>query len=299
MSNSPETKNIPGILGGIASIVGLLGISLYFTGWIYRWAYYGFFQLEVTTLDFPFESFLLVPLQVFFGSLQTIIITTIALFILIPALIQVTLWLLDIASNTINNKFQTQPTATQQSRNQKLFRIGEIRRSFAAFGLAKFNSMRFLRSLVDEAVIVFWVLTILFWLAYSQGLNDARRDAINETSTRPVVAFITPEKNLILGRDLNTMLQGNIASDPSVTGYHLLGDLELFKKLREEDTNNLKDERVWRLLIERGGWIYLFSTLPKNAAAEERPPVLAIEKEGEGLIILSANLPERGQKPKP
>ncbi|MGK7872709.1 MAG: hypothetical protein AB4426_05165 [Xenococcaceae cyanobacterium] len=73
MSNSPQAKNVPGILGGIASIVALLGISLYFTDWIYRWAYYGFFHLEVTTLDLPLQSFLLVPLQVFFGSPQIII----------------------------------------------------------------------------------------------------------------------------------------------------------------------------------------------------------------------------------
>jgi hypothetical protein len=213
-------------------------------------------------------------------------------FLFIPFLIEVTLWLLEVIGNAIRSRFQNQQLITPPSKSQKPSKIVQIWRSFTAFSLAKFNSMQFLRSLLDEAVIVFWVLIILFWLAYTQGLNDARRDAINETSTRPVVAFVTPQKKLLLGRDLDVMLQGKIAGDPSVAGYHLLGDLELFKKLREEDTNDLKDERVWRLLIERGGWIYLFSTLPKNAGIGERPPVIAIEKGGESLMILSPNLPE-------
>ena len=291
MSNPPPANNFPGILGGIASIVGLLGICLYFVGWIYRWQYFGFYQLEVTTLDLPLQSFLLVPLQVFFGSPKIIFRTIIAL-LFIPFFIQVSLWLLKVIGNAISNKFQHQQVGTPQSRSQKLSRIVQIWRSFAAFSLSKFNGLGFLRSLLDEAVIVFWVLIILFWLAYTQGFYDARRDAIHETSTRPVVAFITPKKKLILGRNLDVMLQGKIAGDPSVANHHLLGDLGLFKKLRQEDTNNLKEKRVWRLLIERGGWIYLFPTLPKNAGADERPPVLAIEKGGESLIILSPDLPE-------
>ena len=64
MSNSNQNT----ILSQFASVVALLGSALYFTGWIYRWSYFGFFQLEVTTLNFPFESFLFVPLQVFLGS---------------------------------------------------------------------------------------------------------------------------------------------------------------------------------------------------------------------------------------
>jgi hypothetical protein len=283
MSNSPQAKNIPSILGGIASIVGLLGISLYFIGWIYRWAYYGFFQLEVTTLDLPLQSFLLVPLQVFFGS-PTIIIKTIIFLFCTLFLIHVNLWLLEVAENAISDKFQDKPY-----RKQRRSKIVKIWQSFAIFSLSK---LRFIRLLIQEASIILLVLIILFWLAYNQGLNDAKRDAFNETSTRPVVAFVTPQKKLLLGRDLDVMLQGKIAGDPSVTGYHLLGELTLFKKLREEDTNDLKDERVWRLLIERGGWIYLFPTLPKNAEADEHPPVIAIEKGGESLMILSPSLPK-------
>jgi hypothetical protein len=67
----------------------LLGAALYFTGWIYRWRYFGFFQLEVTTLDLPLESFLMVPLQVFFGNnwaiAKTFLAFTIAGFLLLIA----------------------------------------------------------------------------------------------------------------------------------------------------------------------------------------------------------------------
>jgi hypothetical protein len=295
MSNSPQDRNFPPILGGIASIVGLLGIALYFTGWIYRWSYFGYFSLEVTTLDLPLQSFLLVPLQVFFGSFSSpiIIIKSIIAFLFILFLIYVTLLLLEVIGNTISKRFQDQLVEIPQTRGKKSSRIEQIWRSFAAFNLSKFKSMGFLHSLLNEAVIVFWVLVGLFWLACTQGLSDARRDTSHATSTRPVVAFVAPKSLLILGRDLETMLQEDkIAKDPPVADYRLLGDLKLFKKLREEDTNELTDERVWRLLIERGGWIYLFPTLPKNAGADERPPVLAIEKGGKSLIILAPNFPE-------
>ena len=69
MSNAPQPPNEPKILGTFASLVGLLGLFLYFTGWLYRWAYYGFFKLEITRLDLPFKSFFLVPIQVFLGDL--------------------------------------------------------------------------------------------------------------------------------------------------------------------------------------------------------------------------------------
>ncbi|WP_293120164.1 hypothetical protein [Okeania sp. SIO1I7] len=59
------------MFGRIASLLTVLGVGLYFTGWIYRWAYFAYFQLEVTTLDLPFESFLIVPIQVFFGNIYS------------------------------------------------------------------------------------------------------------------------------------------------------------------------------------------------------------------------------------
>ncbi|NEP85938.1 MAG: hypothetical protein F6K18_03395 [Okeania sp. SIO2C2] len=72
-----SNHNLYKMLGRIAGLLSLLGIGLYFTGWIYRWAYLAYFQLEVTTLDLPFESFLIVPIQVFFGHISSGDISTI------------------------------------------------------------------------------------------------------------------------------------------------------------------------------------------------------------------------------
>ncbi|MEG4857246.1 hypothetical protein QUB75_06105 [Microcoleus sp. K1-B6] len=57
MSQNPPSNPEPSILGTFASILGLLSAALFFTGWIYRWAYFGFFQLEVTTLDLGASQF--------------------------------------------------------------------------------------------------------------------------------------------------------------------------------------------------------------------------------------------------
>ena len=46
----------------LASLLTILGVGLYFTGWIYRWAYFAFFKLEVTKLDLPIKSFFIAPI---------------------------------------------------------------------------------------------------------------------------------------------------------------------------------------------------------------------------------------------
>jgi hypothetical protein len=89
--NSPP----PGtqILGTFASLLGLLGIFLYFTGWIYRWAYFGWFSLEINRLDLPLRSFLFVPIQVFCGDFGALLRTFLAL-VAVAFAIQFTLWIL-------------------------------------------------------------------------------------------------------------------------------------------------------------------------------------------------------------
>ncbi len=66
-------------------------------------------------------------------------------------------------------------------------------KSLAEFSSGQLRSVDFLRSLVNEIVIVSWVLIVIFWLARWQGVTDARRDA-GQNSTLPVVALITPQK---------------------------------------------------------------------------------------------------------
>ncbi|MEH2214032.1 hypothetical protein [Nostoc sp.] len=146
------------------------------------------------------------------------------------------------------------------------------------------RSVEFLRSLVNEIVIVSWVLIVIFWLARWQGIADARRDA-GQNSTLPVIALITPEEKFAVGRKLD-----DIFADPSLKGYRIIGDRGLFEDLRRrEDTDiisNPKQPRVWRLLLERGGWIYLFRALPPNAKPDELLSVLAIQESDKGHIII-------------
>jgi hypothetical protein len=283
VTQAPQPNQEPNILGKFASVVGLLGIALFFAGWIYRWSYFYFFQLEVTNLDFPAQSFLFVPLQIFLGDGWAIFRTVFA-FLLAVIAIQLTLWLIWIITeafvNTFNQFLSTRVIpATQRRRSW----IAKQLNSLATFSSAQLRSVEFLRSLVNEIVIVSWVLIFIFWLARWQGIADARRDA-GQNSTLPVVALITPEEKFALGRKLD-----DVFADPSLEKYRIIGDRGLFDDLRgKEDTDisNPKQPRVWRLLLERGGWIYLFQALPPNAKANERPLVLAIQQGEKGHTVI-------------
>ncbi|WP_248277892.1 hypothetical protein [Brasilonema sp. UFV-L1] len=54
----------------------------------------------------------------------------------------------------------------------------------------------------------------------------------------------------------------------------------------DTDISNPNQPRVWRILLERGGWIYLFQALPANAKANEHPLVLAIQQGEKGHILI-------------
>ena len=103
MSATPEPTPVSNILGNFASVVGLLGAALFFTGWIYRWSYYYFFQLQVTTLDLPVQSFFMVPLQVFLADGPTIVRSGLALLLAALA-IYLTLWLFNSINKTVAAK---------------------------------------------------------------------------------------------------------------------------------------------------------------------------------------------------
>ncbi len=74
----PQTTTEYNPLGKLLGVLALLAAGLYFTGWTYRWTYFSFFQLEVTTLNLPGESFYLAAFQTFFGEplafLRTILV---------------------------------------------------------------------------------------------------------------------------------------------------------------------------------------------------------------------------------
>ncbi|MBP5971460.1 hypothetical protein HW132_01595 [Brasilonema sp. CT11] len=283
MTQTPEPSPEFNILGKFASVVSLFGIALFFAGWIYRWSYFSFFQLEITNLDFPAQSFLFVPLQIFLGDGWAIFRTAVA-FILVVFAIQLTLWLIQLITQAFVNTFTKILStriipATQRRRSWTAKPLN----SLAIFSSQQLRSVEFLRSLVNEIVIVSWVLIFIFWLARWQGIADARRDA-SQNSTLPVVALITPEEKFALGRKLD-----DVFADPPLKGYRILGDRGLFDDLRgKEDTDisNSNQPRVWRLLLERGGWIYLFQVLPPNAKANERPLLLAIQQGEKGHVLI-------------
>ncbi len=277
MSNNPQPPNETKILGTFASLVGLLGIFLYFTGWIYRWAYYSFFQLEITKLDLPFKSFFFVPLQVFLGDFWAFGRTALV-FIATIILIKFTLWLLQPLKTLEVNPF---------NKGQLRLRgfMHKLHRSLIARTIRSLAEV-FPQSLRNDTIIVAWLLVALFWLARIQGTIDARRDAINDTSLLPVITFVIPENISVLGRNLD-----NLFLDPSLKGYRIIGDKGLFDYLRGRETNDVAapdNPRVWRLLLENNGWFYLFPALPPKADRDRRPPILAIRANGTGeLMILS------------
>lgn len=282
MTQTPNPNQETNILGKFTNVLGLLGAALFFAGWIYRWSYFYFFQLELNTLDLPTQSFLIVPLQIFFGDGWTICKTASAFFVTAIA-IQITLWLIKIISDTVVSASQLLLNriiwATQHKRSWTAKQL----KSIAEFGFGQIRSVEFLHSLVNEIVIVSWVLIVIFWLARWQGIADARRDA-GQNSSLPAVALITPEEKFAVGRKLD-----DVFADPSLKGYRIIGDRGLFEGLRgteDNDVTNLQQPRVWRLLLERGGWIYLFRALPPNAKPDEVPSVLAIQESDKGHIII-------------
>ncbi|MGB5594088.1 MAG: hypothetical protein WBM62_08690, partial [Crocosphaera sp.] len=215
MSDSQPSQNNTQILGTFASILGLLGIFLYFTAWIYRGAYFGYFQLDLTQLSFPFRSFFFVPLQVFVGNGWAFTKTIIALFLLATA-IKVTLWFIEPL--TVAFILPLSQPLRGSSRRRKWQKVQHILKKFAKH-FHQCPPSKFIRELVTiipvslrkDLIIVIWLLIALFWLARSQGWDDARRDAVNETSTLPVFTYVFPKEELVLGRNLD-----DVFTDPSL-----------------------------------------------------------------------------------
>ncbi|MEG4574927.1 hypothetical protein QUA56_19885 [Microcoleus sp. N3A4] len=254
----------------------MFSIALFFTGGIYRWSYFYCFQLNVITLDLPVESFFIVPLQVFLGDGQTIVKSAIAL-LLTSLAIYLTLWPINSINKTVAAKINSIITGWISYLYGRRFRwLYRILNSWQQFNVNRLNSIRLLRLLVDEIIIVGWVLLVLFWSAYHQGIADARRD-VGENSSLPAVALIAKQDNIALRRKLD---------DPTLRlapkGFKAIGDAGLFADLSKRDytdINNPKEPRVWRLLLERGNWIYLFPALTKEQQTDpqDRPPVMAIQ----------------------
>jgi hypothetical protein len=282
MANEHSSEKQSPFLGGFASILSLLGITLFFSGWIYRWAYFSYFSLDVNVQSYPAQSFLIVPIQIYLGSPGNML-KTILVLLALPLVISLSLRLLNLG---------------QTASKALLLRLPWIRSMQARLALPVWgpeNRRQFVASLVDELVIVAWVLIAIFWLSQHQGLADARRDALDTSSTLPVVSLLLPQNDGVLAQDLRLLEDnGEPIPDPPLRNHALIGDLNLARDLRATRLSESDQQRVWRLLAEEPtGWLYLIRTLPSTAAANERPMVLAIPNAKRGqALILSPESPE-------
>lgn len=280
MSNLTPSSQETKFLGSFASIIGLLGIFLYFNGWIYRWAYFGFFQLEINQIDLPLRSFLFVPIQVFLGSIGAFLRTVLSVIIAVLG-IKITLWFMQPLTPIENHNESHQRNNWRSLIKKYIQKLHNCQIS----QVLRLLISDFPQALLKDLIIIIWLLTSLFWLARYQGTIDAHRDAINNTSTLPVISFVFPQKNLALGRK-----PYNIFLNDDLKQYRIIGDLGLFEYLKGKETNDInnQEKRVWRLLIENKNWLYLFPALPSNIESDRRPLILAIRQDKEGqLIILS------------
>lgn len=266
----------------LVSILGLIGVGLFFVGWIYRWAYFSFFQVQITALNFSPQSFLFVPLQVFFGDPLRIALILLNLIISITCIYVIT-WLFHLFTTQtakISKQWEQRLPYTANKKTLKSY-AQKIILSFLRFNKTKADSLKLLRGLIEELIIVLLVSFVLYWFARTQGINDARRDA-SPKSTLPAISFITKEAQLPIGIKLDNPL-----AVPPVKGFSIIGDREMFKSLRDKEETDItdpKNPRVWRLLFQQDGWFYLFYNLPTNAPPDQRPLVLAL-KESQMLIL--------------
>ena len=287
------------MLGKIASLLSFLGIGLYFTGWIYRWTYFGYFQLEVTTLDLPFESFLIAPIQVFLGNISigdfSTILRTIKIAIATFIIVQISFQTIRFAKEELSKILdKIRLKLLKLSLKNKYDKISPFLQSPLYF--PKNNRQKKGKALISEIVIVAWLLTALFFLGQSQGKVDAIRDARNETSLLPVVTLIAPKDLLPLGRNIF-----DFTDDPKRSNFRAIGDIELYEQLIQRDYNNKTDDNipkvVWRLLFDGNNQYYIFPSIPENSRPNARPPVLVIQQSEDGKYILILS-PETPPKPK-
>ena len=265
MTSSPQNDQELNPLGKLLSLVVLLAAALYFTGWIYRWVYFGFFQVDVTALNLPLESFYLAAFRSLLGH-PLIVLRTIISLSLTALVIIVTLQIIQILQR---------------------FVIRFLRRIPLNLTPTQLSSLKFFYALIDELVIVLWTLAALFFLAHWQANRDAFRDVVNETSRLPVVTVVIREENAALGRNLD-----NPFLNPA--GFRIIGDRNLYEGLLGKeltDSSNSEQSRVWRLLIDRDGYFYIFPALP-NKDRNRSVPVLIVYESSEQLTILSPKASE-------
>lgn len=300
MSDSPSLSSETFALGRIAGLLVLLSAALYFTGWTYRWSYFSFFQLEVTTLGLPLESFYLAAFQVFFGSVKALFLTIIT--VLLTAVgIYLSLWVVeDRIFNSLQSRFKKVRNGFLKRVESRLKTSQEFQpginkffyrlyrwllrqlRSLLKFQLVKYESLRFIMSLLDEIIVILWLVMALFLLGQWRGEADAWRDVVHQTSTLPAITLVIREETVPLGLNPETRLNPE--------EIRIIGDRNLYETTLGNAINDPNHEQVlvWRLLIDIDGDYYLFPALPDGTRRDRRPPIAVIPRsqEGDRLILL-------------
>ncbi|MGB5596736.1 MAG: hypothetical protein WBM62_22275, partial [Crocosphaera sp.] len=110
------------------------------------------------------------------------------------------------------------------------------------------------------------------------------------TSTLPTVTFISPESNAPLGRKLDDPF-----SNPN--NFRIIGDMERYKNILTQDYSDRQKQRVWRLLHDDPGSVYIFPALSSQEITSDpnlRPPILVIYESGNGdqMMIIAPSLKE-------
>ena len=256
------------LLGTLSSLIALFSILLYFTGWIYRWAYFTYFNININALDFSFESFLFVPIQVAFGgpwiSLRSIITLLISSKLL---------------SIFLGFVFNDRDNA------QSIIKLVSLPESKAGRWLSRFLITSFPKELVRDIVIVLWILFTVFWMARYQGWEDAKSDA-KVSSSLPFISLVANDESFSIGRDPSALDQKR-----SAEGIRIIGDSQWYEYIKRNDVNdsiNTENITAWRLLITTEDDLYIFISLSLDSKEEERPLVLSMRKDKVEIQILSA-----------
>jgi len=257
-----SSKSSPNPLGKLAGSASFLAIALIFTGWIYRWHYYTYFQVEPTTLGLSAESASFAAISLLFGSPWAIVRFLGGLVLALVGIL-ISFRALRVCSRRMEPWFE---------RLDRRLGLGDNQR----------EQLRLLAFLMDELVIVLWLLLMLYGLAASQGLTDARRDAMDETSTLPLITMAMPGKEAVIGRDPDKLMD-----NPS--GLRLFGSLDVYVALLGAELNPEADGHRWRLLSEARGQLLVIPSLSAAEAGGKAPQVLVFPDSGKGdrLMILS------------
>jgi hypothetical protein len=262
--NNPQTsKNFFGIF---INLLGVISAILYFAGWIYRLAYFRRFEINVMELEFGFETFLLIPVTTLLSDLLNIVLFTSPTSIILGLLSFVLFGFILFLSYRAYSIWIEQ-VKLDLDKKQNL--ASRVKNSW--FGKELANFYRLLISLsVIQVLLVSFALFVLFGFAWIKGFVDGARDINDETSLLPEV----------------TLVSTNL-SPSSTDKLEILGNTSSAKSLLSSKKNI--SERVWRLLLRQGDWIYVVSTVKQGS--EESPKVLAISK-GEGgdkVLILKSS----------